>query len=834
MRSKSKAKKTGTAARTGTKTPTTTKTATATKSVLARGVLANPYGYFDEGKREYVITRPDTPTPWFNFIGEGRYGGIVSNAAGGFAFDRDPKNRRVSRYRYNAIPADQPGRYVYLRDMETGKYWSVTAQPTPAVKLASYECRHGAGYTKISSSLGGIETSVLYFVPLAPADESCPCELWVLRVKNTSKKARKLRSFSYVEFSFRDTIMDQLNLDWCQHILEARVNDGIITSKTRFSPTTNYFASGTKPAGFETDREVFVGRWRDLSNPQVVETGKPTNTQAARGNNIGSLCHNISLAPGQEKEIVFIMGVTDEPARIADVVRRFQDAKNVTAAFAALEADWNDYLGRFTVETPDPIVNAMVNVWNPIQCRTTLYWSRFVSAYETGTGRGMGTRDSAQDTLGTVHNAADRARATLNMLWHLQYQDGHTWHQVLPLTGEGGPGLAAEFPQWPQWFSDDHLWLILAVCSYIRETGDVGYLDHQVDYTDGGSDSIWNHMLRGVEFTLNNRGPQGLPRIGFADWDDTMNVDHGSGKAESVWVAQHFCRVMLDLADLADHVGKAGDAQRFRDLHAEMTEIINRVAWDGEWYARAYDDQGKPVGVRNESHHKIALNTQTWAVIGETAPPERAALAMKSIHEKLNCKYGLALLWPAYVTGDERVRGTTTYPPGAKENGGIFCHANTWAIVAAAKLGMAERAMQYYLQITPFTRKDIDCMKVEPYVYCGNIAGPEHKQFGYARNAWLSGTASWTYVAGTQWILGIRATHQGLMIAPVIPDKWRGFKATRVFRGVRYVIDVKRQGKGNQVALIVDDQPVQGAVVPLPPDGTQTVKVDVRLGEAQK
>jgi cellobiose phosphorylase len=792
--------------------------------------LSNLYGYFDADKREYVITRPDTPTPWFNYIGEGRYGGIVSNAAGGFAFDRDPKNRRVSRYRYNAIPADQPGRYVYLRDMETGKYWSPTAQPTPAVKLSSYECRHGAGYTKIASTCGGISASLLYFVPPAPADETCPCELWVLKVKNLGKKARKLRSFSYVELSFRDTMADQLNLDWCQHILEARVRDGIITSTTRFAPTTNYFASSAKPAGFETDREIFVGRWRDLSNPEMVETGKPSNTQAARGNNIGSLCHSITLAPGQEKQIVFIMGVTDEPARIATMVERYRDPNNVKVAFAALEADWSDYLGRFTVETPDPIVNAMLNVWNPIQCRTTLFWSRFVSAYETGTGRGLGTRDSAQDTLGTVHNAADRARATLDMLWHLQYQDGHTWHQVLPLTGEGGPGLAAEFPQWPQWFSDDHLWLILAVCSYLRETGDVSYLDHKIDYWDGGTDTIWSHMLRGVEFTLNHRGPRGLPRIGFSDWDDTMNVDHGSGKAESVWVAQHFCRAMLDLADLADHIGKRADADRFRGLHQEMSEIVNRVAWDGEWYARAYDDEGRPVGVKSESHHKIALNTQTWAVISEAAPPERARQAMESAHKKLNSKFGLALLWPAYVTGDERVRGTTTYPPGAKENGGIFCHANTWAIVAAAKLGMADRAMQYYLQITPFARKDVDCMKVEPYVYCGNVAGPEHKQFGYARNAWLSGTASWTYVAGTQWILGIRPTHRGLMIAPVIPDKWRGFSAARIFRGVHYDIQVKRQGKGTQVALTVDGKPIEGSVVPLPPDGTREVAVEVRLG----
>jgi len=792
--------------------------------------LSNPYGYFDAEQREYVITRPDTPTPWMNYIGEGRYGGIVSNTAGGYAFDRDPKNRRVSRYRYNAIPADQPGRYVYIRDMESGKYWSPTAQPIPGVKLQAYECRHGAGYTRISSAHSGIAASLLYFVPPSAADEPCPCELWVLKVKNTGKRPRKLRTFSYVEFSFRDTLIDQLNLDWGQHIVEAKVKDGIITSGVRFSPTTNFFSSNVKPAGFDTDREVFIGPCRDLANPQVVERGKPTNTEAARGNNIGSLCHNLTLAPGQEKEIVFIMGVTDEPERIAPVVARFRDRKNVAAALDALHADWNDYLARFTVETPDPIVNAMLNVWNPIQCRTTLFWSRFVSAYETGTGRGMGTRDSAQDTLGTVHNAPARARTTLNMLWHLQYQDGHTWHQVLPLTGEGGPGLASEFPDWPQWFCDDHLWLILGVCSYLRETGDFAYLDEKIEYWDGGSDSVWNHMMRAVDFTLAHRGPRGLPRLGFADWDDTMNLDHGSGKAESVWCGEQFCLVLLDLIELADHLKKTPDAARFRGLHKEMAEIINRVAWDGEWYSRAYDDEGLPVGVKSEENQKIALNTQTWAVLGEVAPPGRAKVAMESAHKKLNSKFGLAILWPSYTKGNDRVRGTPTYPPGAKENGGIFCHANTWAIVAAAKLGMADRAMQYYLQITPFTRRDVDVMKVEPYVYCGNIAGPEHRQFGYGRNAWLSGTASWTYVAATQWILGIRPTYKGLEIAPAIPERWRGFKATRVFRGVKYVIEVKRTGKNDGVRLTVDGRPVAGAIVPFPPAGTKEVRVEVQLG----
>ncbi len=791
--------------------------------------LKNPYGHYDERTREYVITKPQTPTPWINYIGEGRYGGIVSNTAGGYAFDRDPKSRRVTRYRYNGLPADQPGRYIYLRDMASGEYWSPTWQPVPKVKLEAYECRHGAGYTTIKSTYKGIAASITYFVPRAPIDDSCPCEVWIVKVKNTGRRARKLRSFSYVEFSFWDTLIDQLNLDWGQHIMEATCADGIIRTKTRFKPTTSFFASNAKPAGFDTDREVFIGRCRDLSNPEVVERGRPTNTEAARGNNIASLCHTLTLRPGEEREILFIMGVTDDPGRIPAIVARYSDREKVATALSAVKADWDDYLGRFTVDTPDAVMNAMLNVWNPIQCRATLYWSRFVSAYETGTGRGMGTRDSAQDTLGTVHNAPNAAKRTLNVLWHLQYKDGHTWHQVMPLTGEGGPGLAAEFPDWPQWFCDDHLWLILAVCSYIRETGDFDYLDEEVAYWDGGEASVWDHMLKGVEFTLGHRGPRGLPRLGFSDWDDTMNLDHGSGRAESVWCGEQFCRALLDLVELAAAVGKHEEAERFRKLHAEMAEIVNRVAWDGEWYARAYDNDGLAVGVKTETNHKIALNTQTWAVIGGVAPKDRAQKAMTSAHAKLNSPFGLAILWPAYTEGNDRVRGTTTYPPGAKENGGIFCHANTWAIVAAAKMGWAERAMQYYHQITPFLRQDLDVLKVEPYVYCGNIAGPEHKQFGYGRNAWLSGTAAWTYVAGTQWILGIRPTYKGLEIAPAIPTRWRGFNAKRVFRGVTYHIAVTRKGRGNRVKLKVEGKAVPGTVVPLPPAGAKTVSVQAEL-----
>jgi len=792
--------------------------------------IRNAYGYVDEAAREYVITRPDTPTPWMNFIGQGRYGGIISNTAGGYSFDRDPRNRRVSRYRYNAVPVDQPGRYIYLRDQQSGRFWSVTWQPTRQCKLDSYECRHGTGYTRITSTYCGIEASILYFVPPSHAGEDeCPCEVWVLRVKNVSKKHRKLRSFSYIELGYWGAEGDMNNLDWCQQIVHTRWKDGILYTDTQFCPTTTFFTSSTKPAGFDSDREVFIGRYRDLANPVVVETGKPCNTEAPRGNNIGSLCHNIDLAPGQEKEIIYILGVTDKPQAILPKVKRYRSSRAVAAAFDALKADWDSFLTKFQVETPDVQMNAMLNVWNQVQCRATLFWSRFVSGYETGLGRGMGTRDSAQDALAAVQNAPQRARENLTTLWKLQFKDGHTWHQVFPLTGEGGPGLAGEFPDWPQWFCDDHLWLILGTCAYLRETGDFAYLDERISFQDGSDDTLWGHILRAVDFTLSHRGPNRLPRLGFSDWDDTMNLDHGSGKAESVMAAQQFCRTMLDLAELCAAIGKDPDAKRFLALKDEMAEIINRVAWDGDWFARAFDDNGVPIGVKAEAKHKIGLNTQTWAVIGDCAPRERAEQAMQSAHKKLNTPFGLAILWPPYTKGDLRVRGTTTYPPGTKENGGIFCHANTWAIIAAAMLGHTDRAWQYYRQIMPLARTDNDHFMVEPYVYCGNIAGPTHPQFGYGRNAWLSGTASWIYVAATQYLLGIRPTFRGLQIAPVIPSDWPGFKAVRVFRGVTYNVTIQRAGKGNNVSLEVDGRHIEGNIVPFPPPAIRQVNVKAIL-----
>ncbi len=788
---------------------------------------ANPYGYYDKNNREYVITRPDTPSPWINYLGKGVYGGIISNTAGGYSFDRDPRNRRVTRYRYNSIPADQPGRYIYLRDADTGDYWSPTWQPVVERKLEEYECRHGAGYTRISSLYHGIKAEILYFVPSNQADEEAPCELWILKVKNNSNQARRLASFSYVEFSFFDAATDQQNLDWGAHIVQSKQAGGVILATTKFKPTTTFFSSNREPVGYDTDREIFIGKYHDLSNPEKVLEGKSGGSQAPRGNSIGSLSHSLVLQPGEEQEIVYMLGITERQAAIQPVVDYYRLSANAWEAFRALKADWQEYLQCFSVTTPDADFNAMLNFWNPVQCRTTLYWSRFVSAYETGMGRGMGTRDSAQDTLGTVHAVSQHARNLLSRLWQLQFVDGHTWHQFYPLTGEGGPGLASEYPDWPQWFCDDHLWLVMAVCAYLRETGDFSYLDEQLPYWDGKEaiESVWDHMLRAVDFTLQHRGPHGLPRLGFSDWDDTMNLDHGSGKAESVWCGEQFCRAMLDLADLCLYLHREDQAAYFTRLHREMAEIISHYAWDGKWYARAYDDLGNPVGIESETHNQISLIPQAWAVIGEVGNAERQAQAMQSLHERLNSQFGVTLMSPPYDGYDLRVQGTSTYPPGAKENGGIFCHANAWAIIAAAKSGQAERAYQYYRQILPLARTDADVYQSEPYVYCQNICGPDHPQFGLGRNAWLTGTASWTYVAGVQWILGIRPTYDGLMVSPAIPSGWNGFEAKRIFRGVTYKIKVRRGDSAEPSGMTVNGKSIAGNIIPFPSQGIRELEV---------
>src|SRR3989339_2013154 len=611
------------------------------------------YGYFDMESNEYVIERPDTPTPWINYIGGGQYGGIVSNTGGGYSFDRDPKNKRILRYRYNSIPIDQPGRYIYIRDEETGKYWSPTWQPT-FTELDEYECHHGMGYTQISSSYNKIETSVTYFVP----DHAEAVELWVIKIKNKDKTTKKLKLFSYAEFSFYDSMKDQTNVDWCQQINQATFENGSIFW-TAFMKTMGYtfFSTNSKVHSFDTDRDIFVGPYKTLGNPVAVTNGKCSNSLALRGNGTGSLCVEISLEPQEEKEVVFLLGTAETPEKAMPLIKRFRNLENVKTSFEELKKYWANYVNNVQVKTPDFDVDVMLNVWNQYQCKSTFNWSRFVSLYQLGVNRGMGFRDTAQDTLGVMHTIPQEAKETIKKLLKIQYKKGYAAHQFYPLTGEIDVGDAAEgTKKSAKWYSDDHLWIILSVCSYLKETGDFDFLKENIPFLDGEG-TVLDHLQAAIDFSNNHVGKHGLTLAGWADWDDTLNLDTGKGEAESVWTSMLLGVALLEMMGLCKFINKPALVKKYKEIHEKFKKAVNKSGWDGKWYLRAYTDEGKKVGASKNDKAKIYLLVQSWAVMAGFADSKRSKIALDSAHEHLNTKYGLVLIWPAYNGFDWRIGG---------------------------------------------------------------------------------------------------------------------------------------------------------------------------------
>ena len=746
------------------------------------------YGYFDIENREYVITDPQTPTPWINYLGDGGYGGIISNTGGGYSFDSDPRAKRVLRYRYNAIPEDQPGRYIYLRDDDSGKFWSATWQPVKA-EYDMYQCRHGLGYTEILQNNQGISSHIRYFVPRGKK-----WEIWRLKLHNPSDRPRQLSVFTYAEFSFFDAVKDQQNVDWVQQIGQGEYEANFIFWNA-FMKTWDYtfMAASLPPDSFDTSRDSFVGRYHDLNRPLAVESGRCSGSIAHRGNGVGAFCHRIHLAPGAATELIYCLGVTPSKEAIRSEVEPLLNSHTIQELFTELKGNWRNYLDSFQVETPDPDLNLMLNTWNPYQCKTTFNWSRFVSLYQLGVDRGMGLRDSAQDILGVLHAVPEQAKQLLIMLCQCQFADGHAYHLFYPLTGEGSMGEAQGGKY--NWYSDDHLWLIEATVAYLKETGSFELLQESITYAEKDRQgTIWEHLVRSIDFTCGHLGEHGIPLNGFADWNDALNLDRGKGKAESVWTGMLFCRELGLMAELAAYLGKNSDAAKFEQLRDQTKEAINRHAWDGEWYLQAFDDDGMKVGSHaSPNEEQIYLNPQSWAVLSGVAPGERARLALTKAEEFLGTDMGLVLLFPAYKAFRSDRGGVTTYPPGAKENAGIFVHTNPWFIIAQMLVGENDSAYNNYRKILPVLKNAIpDRHQVEPYVYCQNILGKEHPGFGMGRNSWLTGTAAWAYLAGTQYLLGIRPQYDGLMVDPHLPKGWSECTVWRRFRGaeleIRYTL----------------------------------------------
>ncbi len=811
------------------------------------------YGYFDDARREYVITRPDTPLPWLNYLGSEAYFGIISNTAGGYSFYRDARLRRLTRYRYNNVPLDCGGRYLYLRDNATGAFWSPTWQPVRR-PLDAYTCRHGMGYTMIAGELDGIAAEVRYFVPLGET-----LELWMLRLTNRRATTADLSLFSLVEFNLWDAYDDMTNFQRNFSTGEVEIEDGVIYHKTEYRERRDhfaYFVCSEPLAGYDTQREAFLGPYRGFDAPQVVERGAAGNSVAHGWAPVGSHHVRLALEPGASRRVVFILGYHENPRdqrfdppgsqrinkrTVAPVIARYRDPQRGDAAFEELGAYWSALLGVLQVATPDEHTDRMVNIWNAYQCMVTFNMSRSASGFESGVGRGMGFRDSAQDLLGFVHMVPARARERIIDIAATQLENGGAYHQYQPLTKRGNNAVGSNF-------NDDPLWLVLAVAAYLKETGDWPILDVPVPYDNrpGSETPLYEHLQRSLGYTLDRLGPHGLPLIGRADWNDCLNLntfseepgqsfqtaDTMDGKvAESVFIAGLFVLAAQELAAIACRRGQEAEAQRYRDAAAEMDRAVRAHGWDGGWFLRAYDHYGQKVGSRENDEGRIFIEPQGMCVMaGMGLADGRARQALDAVREHLATPHGIMLHQPAFTRYYLNLGEISSYPPGYKENAGVFCHTNPWIMIAEALAGDGDRAYDYYRRINPSARESLsDLHRCEPYVYAQMIAGKDAPTHGEAKNSWLTGTAAWNYVAVTQWILGIRPAYDGLQIAPVLPSAWDGFTATRVFRGVRYHIAVRRAGAGNAVALVVDGTPVAGDIV-APPDGKDAVTVEVTLG----
>ncbi|HEY9166484.1 MAG TPA: glycosyl transferase [Candidatus Kryptonia bacterium] len=811
------------------------------------------FGKFDDKKREYVITRPDTPLPWINYLGCETYFGIISNTGGGYSFYKDARMRRLTRYRYNNAPFDVGGRYIYVRDNTSTKFWSPSWQPTQN-KLSGYFCRHGMGYTVIGSTYNGIEARTRYFVPLGEN-----LEIWQLTVTNKRKRRAALSVFSSIEFCLWDAWDDQTNFQRNFSTGQVEVDKGVIYHKTEYRERRDhfaYFACSEKLAGFDTQRDTFLGAYHGWDNPVAVERGRSFNSIAHGWAPMGSHHVKLNLKPGESKEIIFVLGYHENPVEskfdppdsqtinkktVKPIIAKYLVKKNADDAFENLRKYWDSVLGICQVNTPDVHTNRMVNIWNAYQCMATFNISRSASFYESGIGRGLGFRDSTQDLLGFVQMVPSRARERILDLAATQLESGGAYHQYQPLTKRGNNDIGSNF-------NDDPLWLITGVYAYIRETGDWSILDEKVPYDNDSSKatSLYEHLHRSLKYTIDRLGPHGLPLIGRADWNDCLNLNcfsdtpgqsfqtttNKEGKvAESVFIAGLFVASAKELAEIADLRGDTRLADTCRSESNKMEEVVRKHGWDGEWFIRAYDDFGRKIGSNECNEGKIFIESQGFCIMaGIGIEDGLAKRALDSVNKYLATKHGIVLQQPAYSKYYIEFGEISSYPPGYKENAGIFCHNNPWIMIAEALIGNGDRAHDYYSRINPSAREAIsDLHRCEPFVYSQMIAGRDAPTHGEAKNSWLTGTAAWNYYAITQFILGIRPTLKGLRIKPIIPSKWPGFSATRIYRGVTYRINVKRAAKGSRGVISVDGKTVEGEIIPIPKGDIKAVDVEVLL-----
>jgi cellobiose phosphorylase len=809
------------------------------------------FGYFDDAAREYVITDPQTPYPWINYLGNGDFFGLISNSAGGYAFCRDARFRRLTRYRYNNVPLDDGGRYFYIKDGD--HVWSPGWKPVRTA-LDEYRCRHGLSYTIITGAKNGLHAEVTFFVPLGTW-----AEVHKVTLTNTSAAPKTCTLFSCVEWCLWNADDDMNNLQRNLSTGEVLVDGATLYHTTEYKERRDHFAfySVNAPlAGFDTDRESFLGLYNGFDRPDAVVEGRSRNSEAHGWSPIASHALDVALAPGEARTLVFVLGYVENPVeekwddagrvnttRAEALIERFATEDRVDAALEELSTFWDGLLSRYVVRTGDDKLDRMVNVWNQYQCMVTFNMSRSASFFETGIGRGFGFRDSNQDLVGFVHQVPDRARQRILDLAATQRADGSAYHQYQPLTKRGNSAIGSNF-------NDDPLWLILSTTAYIKETGDFAILDAEVpfDNDERSAQPHFEHLKRAFYHTVHNLGPHGLPLIGRADWNDCLNLNcfstdpnesfqttaNREGRtAESVMIAGQFVLLGREFAALCRRVGRHDEADQAQRHVDAMVQAVLDHAWDGEWFLRAYDFYGRPVGSAANEEGKIFIESQGFcAMAGIGLAQGKVEQALDSVKAWLDCEFGIVLNQPAFTRYVLEYGEISTYPAGYKENAGIFCHNNPWIMIGETMVGRGERAFAYYRKIAPAYLEGIsELHRTEPYVYAQMIAGPDAARPGEAKNSWLTGTAAWNYYAITQFILGIRPGYDGLEIDPCIPAAWEGFTVSRVFRGATYDIEVRNprhvsKGVGR---ISVDGQHVDGNIVPAAASGTRH-RVIVELG----
>lgn len=810
------------------------------------------FGFFDDACREYVITTPKTPLPWINYLGCNEFFTLISNTCGGYTFYKDAKLLRLTRYRYNDVPTDINGKYFYIKDGSC--VWNPGWKPTQT-ELDSYECRHGIGYSRFTGAKNELEASVLTFVPM---DDNC--EISQVKLTNKSSESKEISLFSYVEWCLWNADDDSRNFQRNLSTGEVEVIGSTIYHKTEYRERRNHYAVysvNTPVDGFDTSRDDFLGAYRGVMNPEAVENGKCTNSMASGWSPIASHQINMTIAPGETKSFVFVLGylensedekwespgiINKKPADA--MLAKYQSDADVDKAFARLNDYWKGLLSKYSVKSSNDKVDRMVNIWNQYQCMVTFNMSRSASYYESGIGRGMGFRDSCQDLLGFVHLIPDRARQRIIDIASTQFQDGSAYHQYQPLTKKGNSDIGSGF-------NDDPLWLIAGTSAYVRESGDTSILTEMVPFDNDMSVAapLMNHLKRSFDYIVTHKGPHDLPLIGRADWNDCLNLNCFSEHpgesfqtfgpsegpvAESVFIAGMFVKYGEEYAQLCELMNDQAEADRARAEVKVMYDAILKDGWDGDWFVRAYDAYSHKIGSKECEEGQIYIEPQGFCVLAGVGVEEGLAKkALDSVKEKLDTKYGVMILQPAYTKYHLELGEVSSYPPGYKENAGIFCHNNPWVSIAETVIGRGSRAFEIYQKTCPAYVEEIsEIHRTEPYVYSQMVAGADAKFHGEAKNSWLTGTAAWTFVNVSQYILGVYPTHTGLSVNPCVPAGFGDFEITRKFREGTYhikVVNPDNVEKGVK-SVTVDGKPIEGCVIPYVAE-KETYDVVVTMGD---